>query len=487
MAGGFNIVNTLLFPAPDSSYDLDTFPEEELIWLPRTLDPDDPNVEANVPCLFLTSNSARFMMLYLHSNAEDLGRCYNFCNMLRMQFQVNVLAVEYPGYGICPGGQADEMSVIANARLAFRFATEVLEFPTEDIIVVGRSVGSGPALHIAAEARTYGVILICPFLSVREVVRCHLGRVADFIEERFPNKEKIKNISGFLLIVHGKKDTVVPWSHGQELYETCTRRKRLVSPEDMTHNASLLSDPAIFIVPVLQFFGLPDYNFEPLRIPSWVFDASLTPTLLRTDQKAVAPKRLGTTCNGRAPRSQSRLQEGSNDAAQGMSDSKPDRSTADAVQQFLDWQEGRPMQLLRDLGKGEGNDQMDFVSSEDFHASKEFDDMPQPPDDDGYFKVPRSLDAGPTLTAPVLQNQSDFAMHKPCNWDAWMCTMCVSAPEARPAQQECITVAKESQGDQVIWKPWVCRSPESHADKFSQQTLRPAPKCLPRDDPDPDV
>jgi len=59
---------------------------------------------------------------------QDLGRCYNFCNMLRMQFQVlilwfcnretvkfeivsllgqvNVLAVEYPGYGICPGGQA---------------------------------------------------------------------------------------------------------------------------------------------------------------------------------------------------------------------------------------------------------------------------------------------------------------------------------------------------------------------------------------------
>lgn len=54
-----------------------------------------------------------------------------------------------------------------------------------------------------------------------------------------------------MLIVHGKKDcnmirasfgiyifqleaaesewqdTVVPWSHGQELYETCTRRKRL--------------------------------------------------------------------------------------------------------------------------------------------------------------------------------------------------------------------------------------------------------------------
>ena len=27
--------------------------------------------EANVPCLFLTSNSARFVMLYMHSNAEE--------------------------------------------------------------------------------------------------------------------------------------------------------------------------------------------------------------------------------------------------------------------------------------------------------------------------------------------------------------------------------------------------------------------------------
>lgn len=59
--------------------------------------------------------------------------------------QVNVLAVEYPGYGICPGGQvqvlvranlcllqvilwfeADELSVTENARLAFRFTTEAI-------------------------------------------------------------------------------------------------------------------------------------------------------------------------------------------------------------------------------------------------------------------------------------------------------------------------------------------------------------------------
>ena len=45
------------------------------------------------------------------------------------------------------------------------------------------------------------------------------------------------------------------------------------APEDGTKpeyfhysaQAQFAKDPAIFIVPVLQFFGLPDYNFEPLR------------------------------------------------------------------------------------------------------------------------------------------------------------------------------------------------------------------------------
>lgn len=466
------MVNTLLFPAPEASYDLHTFPEEELIWLPRSLDPEDPNVEANVPCLFLTSNSARFVMLYMHSNAEDLGRCYNFCNMLRMQFQVNVLAVEYPGYGICPGGQADEVSVIENAKLAFRFVTEVLRYPSEDIIVLGRSVGSGPALHVAAMAKTYGVILICPFLSVKEVVRCHLGRVADLIEERFPNKEKIKDISGFLLIVHGKKDTVVPWTHGQELFETCTRRKRLVTPEDMTHNASLLTDPGVFIMPVLQFFGLPDYSFEPLRIPSWVFDATLTPTALRTDRKAV-PKRQGAACNGHrpgpAPRTSSRLIAGSPlKQLLGPSSVESDsaNTTADAaVQMFLDWQDSRS----RPLQSG-GT------------YSKVADDLPKPPDDDGFFKVPKSHNAGPTLTAPVSLLH-DASHHSACAWDSWMCAMCPAAPE-RSAIQECITVAQETQSDQAIWKPWVCPSTEQHAIKFARYNQGPAPKCSPRDDPE---
>eukprot|EP00930_Biecheleria_cincta_P045243 TRINITY_DN31188_c0_g1_i1.p1 TRINITY_DN31188_c0_g1~~TRINITY_DN31188_c0_g1_i1.p1 ORF type:complete len:481 (-),score=81.73 TRINITY_DN31188_c0_g1_i1:21-1463(-) len=273
--GGFNLVNRVLFPAPASSYGADSF-AEELLWLPRSLTPEGSDPKTNVPCTFLTSRSARLVMLYLHGNAEDLGRCYAFCDVLRLQFQVNVLAVEYPGYGLCPGAP-DEDSVIANARLGYRFLTEVLDFAPEDVVLIGRSIGSGPALYLGSQFPVHGVILVCPFLSVKEVVRTHVGRLADLIDERFPNQDRVKLVTGSLLVVHGQKDTLVPCTHGEALYEASRARKRLVTPADMNHNGNLLTDPEWFVTPVLEFFGLPDYNFEPLSIPPWILDARHSP------------------------------------------------------------------------------------------------------------------------------------------------------------------------------------------------------------------
>lgn len=267
----FNFVNSLLFPSPESSYNDKSFPQE-LIWIPRCLNPRDANPEESVPCLLLPSPSARFMVLYLHSNAEDLGKCHSFCSLLRFQFQVHVLAVEYPGYGICPGGQATEEKVIENARLALRFIAEVLKWQMDEVIVFGRSIGCGPALALADGNQFYGVILICPFLSVRELCRDFIGPFADLVDERFPNKDRVSRISSPLLLVHGKMDTVVPWTHGQALFDACKSRKRIVLPAEMSHNTNLHVDASYFVLPMLQFFGLPDYSFDELRVPEWAFD-----------------------------------------------------------------------------------------------------------------------------------------------------------------------------------------------------------------------
>mmetsp|Transcript_47839 Transcript_47839/g.110847 ORF Transcript_47839/g.110847 Transcript_47839/m.110847 type:complete len:506 (-) Transcript_47839:150-1667(-) len=288
----FNLVDTLLFPTPDPSYDINDFPEE-LIWLPRSLHPKNAPPEECIPCILLASPSSRFFIFYLHSNAEDLGRCYTFCSLLRYQFQAHVLAVEYPGYGVCPGGQASEASVTENAFVAFRFLREVLSWPLDGIIVFGRSIGCGPALALAAEHQVYGLVLVCPFLSLRELCREFIGHLAQLIEDRFPNKDRVELLCSPLLLVHGKKDTVVPWTHGKALFEACRTRKMLVTPDDMHHNSNILVDASFFVLPMLQFFCLPDYNFADVRVPEWVFDRRLACTpcgISAADAGCVAPE-----------------------------------------------------------------------------------------------------------------------------------------------------------------------------------------------------
>lgn len=269
-----NLVSRVLFPTPASSYNEDDFPGE-LIWVPRNLDPENCMPEECIPCLFLMSPSARFLIFYLHSNAEDLGRCYPFLTLLRYQFQVHVLAVEYPGYGLCPGGQADEESVTANAFVAFRFIREVLGLPLDGIIILGRSVGTGPALAVAMQQEVYGVVLISPFLSVQEVCKDVLGPLGRLIPDSFPNKDRVPMLRSPLLIVHGKRDVVVPVSHGEKLYHSCRSRKRLVCPDEMQHNTNLHADANFFVLPMLQFFSLPDYSFEELKVPLWAYDKRL--------------------------------------------------------------------------------------------------------------------------------------------------------------------------------------------------------------------
>lgn len=276
------VLSRIIYPAPSPTYTSESFPDE-LVWVPKrsSLDGDPPEVGVDsVPCLLLRFPFSRFLVLYFHSNAEDLGKCRTFCDTLRQKFQVHVLAVEYPGYGICPG-TACEQSVMENAMAAVHFATQTLAWPIDSIIVFGRSIGTGPALKLASQFRFSGLILITPFLSVRELFRDRIGPLADVFEDWYPNQHRATSVRCPTIIIHGQRDEMINHSHGERLYELLRSRKRLVSPEDMEHNTNLMNDAAYLLIPVTQFFALPDFVFSEMAIPSWAFDTRRCPKSLR--------------------------------------------------------------------------------------------------------------------------------------------------------------------------------------------------------------
>jgi hypothetical protein len=58
--------------------------------------------------------------------------------------------VEYPGYSIYPG-KPSEQKIFSDADTVIQFLTVVLDVPLKNIILMGRSLGSGPATYIASK------------------------------------------------------------------------------------------------------------------------------------------------------------------------------------------------------------------------------------------------------------------------------------------------------------------------------------------------
>lgn len=63
---------------------------------------------------------------------------------------MHVLAVEYPGYGLYKTCEPNETMIKEDADIIFTYLTEIMKIKEENIILFGRSMGSGPATYLAS-------------------------------------------------------------------------------------------------------------------------------------------------------------------------------------------------------------------------------------------------------------------------------------------------------------------------------------------------
>jgi len=271
--------NRFIFPAPHPSYGAQSY-KRHLCWIPwnGVISPqragEDRGCSGGIPCLWFPAPKAATVILFFHANAEDLGMSFAVLKHMRDQFKVNVLAVEYPGYGLLSGMPPSEDGVYEVALTAFRFLVDEISVRYSQIILFGRSLGSGPAVYLAAQYPVGGLILVSAFASIRAAVQSIVGRVfAWTFRERFPNNKIIANVSCSTLFIHGECDGLIPADHSLRLFKRCRARKLLITPPKMEHNSNLFGDASFLAVPAIHFFGFPGYyTSTPPRLPAALFE-----------------------------------------------------------------------------------------------------------------------------------------------------------------------------------------------------------------------
>ena len=89
----------------------------------------------------------------------------------------------------------------------------------EQLVIVGNSIGSGVAVQMASEARPAALLLISPFTALPDLAAEQFSWLPArlLVLDRFENLAKIGKISVPILIMHGKADSLIPYSHALRL------------------------------------------------------------------------------------------------------------------------------------------------------------------------------------------------------------------------------------------------------------------------------
>ena len=160
-------------------------------------------------------------MMYFHGNAEDLFTSLGLLQQLQHRFKCSLLAMEYPGYGFFSHKIKDReidkktkytcsnQKIRSCAITCFEHAVKPksqggLGFTPEQIIVFGRSMGSGPTCTLGARFRPRCLVLMSAYTTIKDVAKNVVGKFLAFaVAEHFNNRNNMASVRCPVLFIHG--------------------------------------------------------------------------------------------------------------------------------------------------------------------------------------------------------------------------------------------------------------------------------------------
>lgn len=167
-------------------------------------------------------------ILFSHGNAENIGDQIETIRPFRL-LGFDTLVYDYAGYGQSTG-RPTEKRVYDDIRGMYSWLTKVKGVSPKEIVLCGRSVGGGPTAQLATEVECAAVILESTFRSIAAMAAEVMPWIprGPLVRYRFDNERKVKEINIPLLIVHSPKDSIIPFAHGQTLFEVANEPKQFL-------------------------------------------------------------------------------------------------------------------------------------------------------------------------------------------------------------------------------------------------------------------
>ncbi len=188
---------------------------------------------------FIPHAASKFAILYCHGNGEDISSNGEWAAQLAERLQASVFIFDYRGYGQSEG-RPNEAGCIADGSAAQHWLAKRTQTQPDDIVLMGRSLGSAVAVALAAQNGARALVLENAFPTMPDVAAAHYPwlPVRWLMRNRYDNVERIKKYSGPLLQSHGTDDQLIPIELARRLFDTAPGpAKRWIELPGLGHNS----------------------------------------------------------------------------------------------------------------------------------------------------------------------------------------------------------------------------------------------------------
>ena len=224
------------------------FFQEKLIFFPEKLDKgfkfsfDQKFEEINIQTkdhkllngILFKSDSPKGLIFYLHGNAGALN---SWGEVAKRYTDINydVFILDYRGYGKSEGSIRSQKQLFEDLQVAYNEMKK--KYSEDNIVVLGYSIGTGPATKIASINYPKLLVLQAPYYSMIDMMRHTYPVIPTFLlKYKFETNKYIKDCKMPIVIFHGDRDEVVYYNSSIKLKGIMKETDTLIILKGQGHN-----------------------------------------------------------------------------------------------------------------------------------------------------------------------------------------------------------------------------------------------------------
>ena len=184
--------------------------------------------------ILFKSDSSKGLIFYLHGNAGSLNSWGEVAKTYT-DLNYDVLMLDYRGFGKSEGKINSQGQLFQDLQIVYDEMKT--KYEERKIIVLGYSIGTGPATKIASVNRPKLLILQAPYFSLTDMMKHTYPFIPTFIlKYKFETNKFIKDCKMPIVIFHGNYDEVIYYNSSIKLKAIIKNTDTLITLDRQGHN-----------------------------------------------------------------------------------------------------------------------------------------------------------------------------------------------------------------------------------------------------------